>query len=118
MAVLGIIKVFWGGSEINIKPGGSLKLGGVIGSAVIYGTQVSSAGKMAESEVKVKAVVRTGERVTDLYPALSEQEMQVHCDTGQIFMFPNAFRTGTLDVTAGDNSEVDLTFNAGGYTEL
>ena len=118
MAVLGIIKVYWGGNELNIKPGGSLKLGGVVGSPVVYGTQVSSAGKMVESEIKVKTVIRSGERVTDLYPALLEQELQVHCDTGQIFTFQNAFRAGTLDVTTGDNSEIDLTFHAGAYVEL
>jgi hypothetical protein len=115
---LGIIRFFWGGTEINIKPGGSLKLGGVVGSHVIYGTSVDTSNKMAESEVKLKAMVLQGQRVSDLYPAGLKQEGQVHCDTGQTFVFPDMFRSGTLDITSGDNSEIDLTFNAGIWMEL
>lgn len=106
--VLGIIDLYWGGNRIDIKPGGSLKLGGMINTPVIYGQQVGRAQKMAHSEVNVKAIVKAGMTVTDLFGASLEQQLQVGCDTGQTFVWDTAFRQGELDITVGDSSEVDL----------
>ncbi len=71
-----------------------------------------------ESEVSVKVVLERGQRLTDLIPANVEQELQVHCDTGQIFVFPSAFRKETLSITSGDQSEVDVMFAAGTPVEI
>jgi hypothetical protein len=112
MSVLGIIRLFQDGTEINIKPGGSLKLGGVTDQPVIYGTQVGFAGKMEQSEVDVKAVITTGMNVLATFPNGVDHSIQVECDTGQTFVWDIMRRTGTLDLTAGDNSEVALKYIA------
>lgn len=113
MQVLGIIDLYWGGTKIDIKPGGSVKLGGMINSAVIYGRQVGRAQKMATSEISVKAIVKAGMNVSDTFGTSLEQELQVLCDTGQTFTWDTAFRQGELDITVGENSEIDLKFAAG-----
>lgn len=115
--VLGLIDFYWGGNKIDIKPGGSVKLGGLINSPVIYGRQVGRAQKMATSEISLKAIVKAGMRVTDVFGANREQEAQVLCDTGQTFTWDSAFRQGELDITVGENSEIDLKFAAGDPVE-
>lgn len=112
MAVLGIIEVFWLGTQIDIKPGGSVKLGGLVNKPVVFGQQVGPSRKMEESEIKVKAVVQTGDVVTGMFNVGQVGELQVHCDTGQIFVWEGAFVTGAITLTAGENSEVDVTWGA------
>jgi hypothetical protein len=117
MQVLGIIEVFWGGSKVDIKPGGTLKLGGVVNTPVLFGTQVGRAQKMMESEINVKAIVKAGLNVSDTF-GTQEQQLQVNCDTGQQFVWDSAFRKEGLTITSGDNSEIDLQFVAGTPMEV
>lgn len=113
MAVLGIIEAQWLGTQVNAKPGGTLKLGGVVNKPVVFGRQVGNAQMMEASEIKLKGVVTTGMSVTGTYNVGQVGELQVQCDTGQIFVWDDAFIAGAITLTAGENSEVDLTWNAG-----
>ena len=108
-----IVDFYWGGEKVTIKPGGTFKLGGMVNVPVLAGGQVFRGQKMAQSEVNVKGIVTAGQRVTDLYGAALEQPMQVVADTGQIFSWDSAFRVDTLDITAGENGEIDLKFVGG-----
>jgi hypothetical protein len=116
--ILGIIECIWGGVALNIKPGGTFKIGGLVNTAVVFGTQVGRAQKMMESEIAVKVVIEAGDRITDVFGASLEQELQIRCDTGQTFVWESAFRKDILSVTSGDNSEVDVNFAAGAPMEL
>lgn len=115
---LGLIKVFFGGTELRIKPGGTIRLGGVVSRPQVAGTEVFRSEAMMESEISVKMILRRDERLTDLVPANEERELQVHCDTGQTFVFASAFRKETLSITSGDNSEIDVMFAAGAPVEI
>lgn len=115
---LGIMKLFFGGEEIVIKPGGTLRLGGIVSRPQVAGTEVFRSEAMIESEITVKAILRRGQRVTDIAPANVEREIQVHCDTGQTFVGESAFRKETLTITAGDQSEIDLVFACGAMVEI
>jgi hypothetical protein len=113
MAVLGIIKAFWLGSQIDIKPGGTVKLGGLVNTPVVFGEQVEPARKMEASEVSVKAVVKDGLVVTDTFNVKQRGELQVQCDTGQTFVWDSAFINDAITITSGDNSEVDVKWACG-----
>lgn len=115
---LGIIRVFFGGNELTIKPGGTVRLGGVVSRPQVAGTEVFRSQAMMESEITVQVMLERGQRLTDLIPANLEQELQVHCDTGQTFVFPSAFRKETLTITAGDTSQVEVIFAAGTPVEI
>lgn len=115
---LGIIRVFFGGNELTIKPGGTVRLGGVVSRPQVAGTEVFRSEAMMESEITVQVMLERGQRLTDLIPANLEQELQVHCDTGQTFVFPSAFRKETLTITAGDTSQVEVIFAAGTPVEI
>jgi len=115
--VLGIIEVSWLGNNINIKPGGTVKLGGLVNKPVKFGKQVGFAKMMEESEVKVKAVVTSGMVVTGTFNVGASGELQVQCDTGQIFVWDDGFITGAMTLTAGENSEIDVTWSGGAPLE-
>lgn len=111
--VLGLISVHWLGNEINIKPGGTVKLGGLVNKGVVFGKQVGNAQMMEASEISCKGVVTTGMVVTGAFNVSQIGELQVQCDTGQTFVWESAFVEGAVTLTAGENSEVDVKWGAG-----
>lgn len=80
---------------------------------MVFGVQVGFSGKMEPSEINVKAVVTDGMNVTQAFPGNVDLTIQVECDTGQTFVWDTMRRTGTLDITAGENSEIDLKYVGG-----
>jgi hypothetical protein len=110
--VLGIAEVFWNGTLVPAEPGQSFKLGGLRNKSVIAGAQVFRAQQMMVSEINVTSVVQAGQNVSDLY-SIGEGELQIQCDTGQIFVWPNAFLVDTPDITAGEGGKIKLQWHAG-----
>lgn len=115
--VLGLISLHWLGNEIDIKPGGTLKLGGLVNKAVVYGQKVGNAQMMEASEVSCKAIVTAGMVVTTTFNVGQVGELQAQCDTGQTFVWESAFVEGAVTLTAGENSEVDVKWGAGAPME-
>jgi hypothetical protein len=114
---LGIIDVYWNGAKLDNEPGGTVKLGGVRNKSVIYSRKVGNAQMMMESEINVTVPIEAGVRVTDTF-STGTGELQVHCDTGQIFSWDEAFLTDPLDFSAGDGGKLKLTFKAGEPVEV
>ncbi len=117
MAALGIIDIFWNGSKVPNEPGGTVTLGGVRNKAVMFSRSVAPAGAMMESKIACTAVIQTGDRITDNY-GTGQGELQVQCDTGQIFAWPDAFIVEAVEFTAGEGGKLKLTWSAGIPTEL
>lgn len=116
--LLGIITAAWGGTEIPLKPGNTFELGGVVSNAVVVGTTVDFANSMKPSVVSLKVAVAKGMSVTGMFPSGVGQELQVTCDSGQNFVWANAFRQGTIKVSDGDNSEATVEFGGGTPLEV
>jgi hypothetical protein len=117
MQTLGIVDLYWKGTYIDTKPGGTVNLGGVVNKAVIIGRKVARAQAMAVSEIDFKTVLKAGQTIMDAF-GTDEGELQVKCDTGQTFVWDDAFRVDTLNITAGENGEVAVKFNGGTPVEL
>lgn len=109
---LGIIDLYWGGNKIPIEPGGKVTLGGVRNVAVIVGRQVRRAQKMMQSEVSVTSVVQAGQDVLALL-GTAEAEMQVHCDTEQVFIWQSAFIEEAPGFTGGEGGKLEIKLVAG-----
>lgn len=118
MQVLGIVRAFWGSVELPLKEGSSFKVGGLVNKPVIVGKTVARAQVMAPSEINLKVAVERGMVLTDLFGASLEQELQLHTDVNQTFVWESAFRSETLDITTGDSSGIDVKFTAGAPMEL
>jgi hypothetical protein len=117
MAALGIIDIFWNGNKVPNEPGGTVKLGGVRNKEVIFSRSVAAAGAMMASEISCNAIIQTGDRVTDNY-GTGTGELQVHCDTGQIFSWDDAFIVEAIEFTAGEGGNLKLMWRAGTPTEV
>jgi hypothetical protein len=56
--------------------------------------------------------------ITGTFPSGVQQELQIQCDTGQSFTWPDAFRSDKIKLTTGEDAEAEVTLNAGTPTEL
>ncbi len=117
MQTLGIVDVTWGGVAIPIEKGGKLKLGGLKNNAVIMGRQVHRAQEMEASEVTVTTNLKRGQKIKDLY-AVGEGELIARCDTGQTYVFPEAFLSNRPEMTSGEGGKIELVWMAGEPEEL
>ncbi len=114
---LGIIDIVWKGRNIPVEKGAKLKLGGIKNNVVTYGRKVGRAGEYEGSTVEATTAVERGQRVSDLYTS-EEGELQVVCDTGQSYTFPDAFLTDLRELTGGEGGKVPLKWAAGDYEEI
>ena len=114
---LGILELYWGGQPIPIEAGGKVTVGGVRNKPVVVGRQVRRAQEMLQSEVSVTSVVQAGQDVLGLINT-PEQELQVKCDTGQIFVWSTAFLEGAPGFSGGEGGKLELKFVAGEPDQL
>jgi hypothetical protein len=115
---LGIVEIVWKGRKIPVEKGATIMVGGLQANAVTHGKQVGYAHEYVPSEVKVTTHLARGQRFSDLYSA-GEGELQVLCDTGQTFVFADAFLSGERPtITSGEGGKIELTWAAGEPEEL
>jgi hypothetical protein len=109
MQVLGIVKAFWLGNEVELQGNDStFSLGGLVGQAKRVGVKIARSMEMQESTVKLNFAVKAGMSVTGTFPQGVEGELQVECDTGQTFTWPDAFVMGTVDFGSSNGGQVTL----------
>ncbi|WP_439596458.1 phage tail tube protein [Falsiroseomonas sp.] len=115
---VGIIDAYWRDRKIAAEKGSKFKMGGLKNNAVVLGRQVHRSQEMEASEITVVTSLLRGQRLTDLYGDGSEGELQILLDTGQTYIFPDAFLTNRPEVTGGEGGKVELVWMAGEGEEL
>lgn len=116
--VLGVIDIVWKGTNIPVEKGAKLRLGGMKNNPVTYGRKVGRAQEFQGSEVTAKTHLEKGQSWRDIYHP-GEGELQVHCDTGQVFTFPDAFLSDDIPpMTGGGGGEIELKWSAGEWEEV
>lgn len=114
--VFGIAEIYWGGTYIPPEPGASIKLGGLVNKRVVAGAQVFFAREMVPSEVDFTTVLQAGQSLTGTF-GTEPAEVQVHCDSGQIYVLPVGFREGDISFTSGEGGKVKVKFAGGAMQE-
>jgi hypothetical protein len=114
---LGIVDVSWRGQRIPVEKGAKVKIGGIQNNAVIFGRQVGRAQEFAASEITATTHLARGQRFKDLY-AVGEGELQVICDTGQTYVWSDAFLTERPEMTSGEGGKIEMKWMAGEPEEL
>ncbi|PCI03848.1 MAG: hypothetical protein COB78_05695 [Hyphomicrobiales bacterium] len=118
MQVLGIIDIVWRGRNIPVEKGSKMRLGGIMNNPVTYGRKVARAQEFQGSEVTVKTHLERGQRWGNTWDS-SEGELQVICDTGQSYIFGDAFLSGDIpDITGGDGGDIELKWSASAAIEI
>lgn len=115
---VGIIDLVWNGRYLAAKKGSTARLGGIRNNAVTHGRQVSRAQEYQGSEIKAKVPFERGMRLADIWID-GEAELQVRLDTGQTYVFNDAFLSGDRPtITEGEGGDIDLTWSAGTPEEI
>lgn len=115
--VLGIVDIVWQGRNIPVEKGAKLTLGGIVNTAVPYGRKVGRAQSFEPSEIEATTELERGQKFKELY-GVGEGELQVQCDTGQVFTWPDAFLVDRRELTGGEGGKVPLKWNAGEPEEI
>ncbi|MCP4562014.1 MAG: hypothetical protein GY873_08770 [Bosea sp.] len=116
--VLGIVDIIWRGQNIPVEKGAKLTLGGIVNTAVVYGRKVGRAQSFEASEVEAVTALERGQKFKERYGNPGEGELQVQCDTGQTFTWPDAFLVDRREMTGGEGGKVPLKWNAGEPEEI
>jgi hypothetical protein len=105
---LGIVDFYWGGRKVDIKDDGSFSRGGMVNTEIVVGRQVKRSQKMVPFTANITTVLEDGQVLGDIFPG-DAAEVQIHCDTGQVFVSPSAFITDDLEVSWGGSSGIKVT---------
>lgn len=114
--VLGIVDIIWKGRNVPVEKGAAIRIGGFKNNAVTYGRKVGRAQEYQGSEVTATTHLEAGQSLVALLDA-SEGELQVRCDTGQVFVLYDAFLVDDRPTaTGGEGGKIELKW-AGGTPE-
>ena len=109
---LGLIYIVWQGQKIKIKEGGQVKFGGLESDAVVTGTAVDYSEKMIAGSVHCTSVLTRGQSLLPIW-GQGAGELQVQCDTGQTYVWPDAVLHNTGNFVAGKGGDVKLEYIVG-----
>ena len=109
---LGLITLIWQGTQVPIEKGGTVTLGGLVQKPVITGAVVDYADEMQASKIECTGRIKRGDALLTLFGAGSG-ELQVQCDTGQTYVWPDAFVDAPLRFSGDDGGKLKLSFGAG-----
>lgn len=116
--VLGIVDIVWRGRNIPVEKGAKFRPGGLKNNTVVYGRKAGRAQEFQESTATATTNLERGQRLGKLLDP-GEGELQVLCDTGQIYVMRDAFLSGDIpDVTGGEGGKVELNWAAGAPEEI
>lgn len=115
---LGIVDIVWRGRNLPVETGATLRLGGIKNNAVTYGRKVSRSQEYQGSEISATTNLERGQRWGNTWDA-GEGELQVICDTGQTYVFNDAFFVGDIPtITGGEGGKIALKWAASSPEEI
>ncbi len=95
---LGVIDIVWRGTALDVEKGAKIKLGGWKQNPVLVQGKTKYAREYEASEITCTSVVNRGQDIPGLF-AGGEGELQCNCDSGQSFIFSDAFLVNRPDMT-------------------
>jgi hypothetical protein len=108
MQTLGILDVVWRGKKIPAEKGSKFRLGGLKNNVVLAGRQTHRAQEYINSSCELTTILKRGQSWSDIWTT-DEGELQVNCDTGQSYVFTDAFLEGDPpDITGGEGGKIAL----------
>ncbi|MGV2066351.1 phage tail tube protein [Agrobacterium sp. 22-226-1] len=116
--VLGIVDIVWRGRNLPVERGAKLRIGGIKNNAVTYGRKVGRAQEFQGSQVTATTNLEKGQRWGNLWDP-GEGELQVLCDTGQTYVFNDAFLVDDIpEMTGGEGGKIELKWAASAPEEI
>lgn len=112
---LGVIDMVWRGVALDVEKGAKVIIGGWKQNPVLVQGKTKWAREYVASEITAMVPLNRGQDPNVLW-AGGEGELQCNCDTGQSFIFPDAFLTNRPDMTGGEGGKMEVKW-AGGIPE-
>lgn len=109
---VGLIDVVVGGTSPDVEKGGKVKVGGWLQKPVVVQGKVHYSREWEASEIEFTTVLKRGDTLQTLFGP-GEKVVQCNCDTGQSFVFSDAFCTNLLEFTGSEGGKVMVKFSAG-----
>ncbi len=119
MKVLGIVDLIWKGKNLQIDTKtAKLRLGGIKNNAVVVGRRTARAQEYQGSQITAKVSLGEGQSWGDIWDE-GEGELQALCDTGQTYIFPDAFLVDDIpEISSGAGGDIELKWAASDYEEI
>lgn len=114
---LGIVDLVWKGRRVPVEKGAKFRPGGLKNNTVMTGRRVDRAEEFVAGEVTGTTTLARGQRFSDIY-GTGEGELQALCDTGQTYVWPDAFLIEIPEVTGGEGGKMELKWAVGEPEEL
>ena len=108
---LGVISFVWRGQALDAEKGSKVKLGGYKQNGVVVQGKTHYAQEFEASEIDVTTPLQRGADPSAVF-AGGVGELQCNCDTGQSFIFPDAFITNRPEMTANEGGKINIKFMA------
>lgn len=108
---LGVIDIIWRGKAYDVEKGAKLKLGGWKNNVVLVQGKTKRAREYEASEITATIPLDQGADPNGIW-ADGEGELQCNCDTGQSFVWSDAFLTNRPNMTAGEGGKMEATWAA------
>ncbi len=109
---LGLVDITWRGQQLDIEKGAKIKVGGLKQNAMPVQRKTKYAQEYEVSEITATIPVSRGMDVLAVF-ASGSGELQCNCDTGQSFIFADAFVTNRPEMTAGEGGKMEIHWSAG-----
>lgn len=115
---LGIIDITWKGTKLPVEQKtAKVKLGGLMNTVVLLNGSVDRSQHFEPSEITATLPLRRGTSLLTTFDS-AEGELQVLCDTGQTFVWPDAFLITRPEASAGEGGKIEMKWSAGAPQEL
>jgi hypothetical protein len=115
---VGIIDIVWNGVYLACEKGSKAKLGGIKNNPVTHGRKVSRAQEYQGSEITATVPFERGMKLSDIWTE-GEGELQVRLDTGQTYVWNDAFLSGDRpEISEGEGGKVQLKWSGGTPEEV
>ena len=114
---VGIIDIFWLGSNFNVEKGASFKLPGVKNNPVNAGNRTYRSQERMHGECRGTTVLAAGQSATS-YSAGDEGELQIVTDIGLTYVSADAFILENPTITGGEGGKVEIHWAFSTFDEI
>jgi len=110
---VGIVDIVWRGQTLDVEKGAKARIGGIKNNVVIMNRKVGRAQEFQDSEVSATVNLARGQSAVKLFDP-GEGELQVKCDSGQTYIWTDAFLSGDRPTfTGGEGGKIELKWSGG-----
>ncbi len=114
---LGRAFIKWNGKVLDTEPGAKLNIGGLQNKTGKTSHNVYYTQELMESHLECVVPLAPGDSA-DEYRAITDATITFECDTGQVYLIPNAWISNTIEITDGEGGKIALHFDGDPAKEL